>query len=114
MKKNNFSYYNYKNNEDNNINISTRIKTEYKEPHKKLSTNNCETKKYYYNNRFKINNLNKEDTKTKSKEKGKAKEIIAKLKNIINNENKIKEEENKDDIENIAKENENKEDITYN
>ena len=78
MKKNNFSYYNYKNNEDNNINISTRIKTEYKEPHKKLSTNNCETKKYYYNNRFKINNLNKEDTKTKSKEKGKAKEIVRK------------------------------------
>ena len=77
-KRNNILNYNYKNNEDNNINITNRIKTEYKEPHKKLSTNNCETKKYYYNNRFKLNNLNKEDTITKSKEKGKAKEIIRK------------------------------------
>lgn len=74
--------YKYIKNNDNNSNKSNLIKAEYRGPHKKLSTNECENKESLYNNRFnnrfKINDLNNKIKNTISKEKKNAKEIIRK------------------------------------
>ena len=86
--------YKYTRYNDKNANISNIIKTEYKEPHKKLSTNECEMKESFYKDRFKIKDLNKKIKNTNSKEKKNPKEIIRK---------QYKSLEKKDEKENISK-----------
>ena len=86
--------YKYIHNNDNKPNISKLIKTEYKEPNKKLSINECKEKENFYNNRFKIKDLNNKIKYTNSKDKKNAKEIIRK---------QYKSLEKKDEKENINK-----------
>ena len=99
-KKNN--NLNYKYIQDKDIDISSLInvsKKENKKLYKKFSTNNCETSKNFYNNKFNIKELNKKNKNSKSKEKSKRKVIVLK---------QSKSQEKKDKKEKINKKSLNK------